>query len=84
MYGKCGTNNKSYFTTVPLVPRLVPHYRIFRRPFKKGFGNPWPKNGFKSKSKIQPEKRILNPLQNPGFWIVILDFGFENRNPTHV
>ena len=33
--GKCGTNNKPYFTTVPLVPRLVPHYRIFRRPIFK-------------------------------------------------
>ena len=33
--GKCGTNNKLHFTIVPLVPQLVPHYRIFRRPFSK-------------------------------------------------
>ena len=33
LYGKGGTNNKFNFTTVPLVPRLVPHYRFFRRPF---------------------------------------------------
>ena len=32
LYGKGGTNNKFNFTTVPLVPRLVPHYRFFRRP----------------------------------------------------
>ena len=34
LYGKGGTNNKFNFTTVPLVPRLVPHYRFFRRPQK--------------------------------------------------
>ena len=32
LYGKGGTNNIFNFTTVPLVPRLVPHYRFFRRP----------------------------------------------------
>ena len=32
LYGKGGTNNKYNFTIVPLLPRLVPHYRIFRRP----------------------------------------------------
>ena len=62
--------------------KMVKYYFPLEKGFKKGFGNPWPKNGFKSKSKIQPEKRILNPLQNPGFWIWILDFGFENPNPT--
>ena len=33
LYGKGGTNNKFNFTTVPLVPQLVPQYRFFRRPF---------------------------------------------------
>ena len=32
LYGKGGTINKFNFTTVPLVPRLVPHYRFFCRP----------------------------------------------------
>ena len=32
LYGKGGTNNKFNFTTVPLVPQLVPQYRFFRRP----------------------------------------------------
>ena len=35
LYGKGGTNNKFNFTTVPLVPQLVPHYRFFRRPKKQ-------------------------------------------------
>ena len=37
LYGKGGTNNKFNFTTVPLLPRLVPHYRFFRRPEKNRF-----------------------------------------------
>ena len=37
LYGKGGTNNKFNFTTVPLVPRLVPHYRFFRRPVLKAY-----------------------------------------------
>ena len=34
LYGKGGTINKYNFTTVPLLPLLVPHYRFFRRPPK--------------------------------------------------
>ena len=32
LYGNRGSNNKVWFTTVPLVPRLVPLYLDFRRP----------------------------------------------------
>ena len=35
LYGNRGSNNKVWFTTVPLVPRLVPSYLDFRRPFLK-------------------------------------------------
>ena len=31
-YGNRGSNNKVWFTTVPLVPRLVPSFLDFRRP----------------------------------------------------